>query len=97
MRPSIALSRHRETVRALLTRHGLRNARVFGSVVRGEDGEDSDLDLLVDPTPDATTFFDIVASQTEIQALLGVAVDIRTLADINERFRNRVISEAKPL
>ncbi|MBL8253620.1 MAG: nucleotidyltransferase domain-containing protein, partial [Candidatus Competibacter sp.] len=45
MRPSLLLQSHREAIKAILARHRVRNARVFGSVLRGEDREDSDLDL----------------------------------------------------
>ncbi|HEX5611060.1 MAG TPA: nucleotidyltransferase domain-containing protein, partial [Burkholderiales bacterium] len=52
MRPSEALSSHRDEIRRVVEQHHTRNPRVFGSVLRGNDTEESDLDLLVDPTPD---------------------------------------------
>ena len=97
MRPSIALDHNREALAALSARHRLVNVRVFGSVVRGEDTDGSDLDLLVDPLPDVTTLFDIVALKAEAETLLGVPVDVRTVADIHERFRADVLGEARPL
>jgi predicted nucleotidyltransferase len=97
MRPSIALDRNRTALAALVARHRLVNARVFGSVARGEDAEASDLDLLVDPVPDLTTLFDVVALKAEAARLLGVPVDVRTVEDIHERFRSRVLREARPL
>jgi len=97
MRPSEALQRHRDALLALSARYGLRNVRVFGSAARGEDQDGSDLDLLVDPTPDATTLLDVVAMKDDAQKLLGVSVDVRTIADIHERFRARVTRDAKPL
>jgi uncharacterized protein len=97
MRPSEALQRHRDALLALSARYGLRNVRVFGSAARGDDEDGSDLDLLVDPTPDATTLLDVVAMKDDAQKLLGVSVDVRTIADIHERFRARVTRDAKPL
>jgi len=97
MRPSIALTRNRDALAALPVRHRLVNVRVFGSVVRGEDKDGSDLDLLVDPLPDVTTLFDIVALKAEAERLLGVPVDVRTSNDIHERFRARALGEARPL
>ncbi len=47
MRPSEALSQHRARIREIALNHHVSNVRVFGSVSRGEDGPDSDLDLLV--------------------------------------------------
>jgi predicted nucleotidyltransferase len=56
MKPSTALDTHREAIRAIALRHRVTNVRVFGSVVHGNDTEDSDLDLdlLVDPTHETT-------------------------------------------
>jgi predicted nucleotidyltransferase len=47
MRPSLALSNHREAIRAIALRHRVTNVRVFGSVVRGEERADSDIDFLI--------------------------------------------------
>jgi predicted nucleotidyltransferase len=71
MRPSLALQLHRNAIRAIALRHHVYNVRVFGSVLHGIDGEGSDLDLLVEPTPE-TTLFDIGAIRYELKALLGV-------------------------
>jgi predicted nucleotidyltransferase len=97
MRPSIALTRNRDALAALSARHRLTNVRVFGSVLRGEDTDGSDLDLLVDAVPEVTTLLDLVRMEREAAALLGVPVDIRTPDDLHESFRDRVVSEARPL
>lgn len=81
----------------MAARHTLRDVRVFGSVARGQDLEDSDLDLLVEPTPDVTPLFHIVDFKRAVEQLLGFPVDVRTAEDINERFRTRVASEATAL
>lgn len=52
VKPSIALAVHREDIRRIVESHRARNARVFGSVLRGQDTDSSDLELLVDPTPE---------------------------------------------
>ena len=54
MRPSEALSLHRSQIREIALRHRVRNVRVFGSVLHGDDTADSDLDLLVEPTAQTT-------------------------------------------
>ena len=59
MRPSEVLPQHRETIRQLVLEAGMANPRVFGSVLHGKDHEDSDLDLLVDPSP-RTSLLDVV-------------------------------------
>ena len=49
MKPSEALTAHRDELRRLVSRYGLLRPRVFGSVVNGSDTNESDLDLLVEP------------------------------------------------
>ena len=96
MKPSFALQTHRDAIRSIVERHNARNARVFGSVLHGEDREGSDLDLLIDPTPD-TTLFDIGAIRHELLQLLGVQVDVLTPKALPESFRAKVIQEAQPV
>ena len=96
MRPSIALQENRAAIRSVVERHRARNARVFGSVLHGDDQEGSDLDILIDPTPD-TTMFDIGAIRHELLQLLGVPVDVLTPNALPESFRALVIAEARPV
>ncbi|MBY4676818.1 nucleotidyltransferase family protein [Marinobacterium arenosum] len=96
MKPSVALATHRDAIRRVVASHHAQNARVFGSVIHGEDTEDSDLDLLVDPTPE-TTLFDIGAIRHELLQLLGVPVDVLTPKALPEKFRANVLAEAKPV
>ncbi|MBL1263046.1 nucleotidyltransferase family protein [Methylomicrobium sp. RS1] len=96
MKPSEAFHHHREEIRAIALRHRVQNVRVFGSVLHGVDNDESDLDLLVDPT-DQTTLLDVAAIQYEIAQLLGVSVDVLTPKALPEKFRNRVIAEAVPV
>ena len=96
MRPSIALEANRAAIRAIVESHRARNARVFGSVLRGQDTESSDLDILIDPTPE-TTLFDISAIRMELRTLLGVPVDVLTPNGLPDKFRARVIAEARPV
>ena len=96
MKPSIALEAHRATIRSVVLRHRACNARVFGSVLHGEDQEGSDLDILIDPTPE-TTMFDIGAIRHERLQLLGVHVDVLTPNALPDSFRAKVIAEARPV
>ncbi|MBS9434491.1 nucleotidyltransferase [Photorhabdus hainanensis] len=96
MKPSIALAANREAIRRVVESHRARNARVFGSVIHGDDTEDSDLDILVDPTPE-TTLFDIGAIRHELLQLLGVPVDVLTPKALPEKFRAVVLAEAVPV
>jgi len=96
MKPSDALRYREETIRELVVRFRASNPRVFGSVLHGIDKEGSDLDLLVDPEP-GTTLFDLGGLQIELEAMLGVPVDVVTPGDLPVRIRARVIEEARPL
>lgn len=93
MKPSEALALNRAAIRRLVASHRGRNARVFGSVLRGQDTESSDLDILIDPTPEMT-LFDIGAIRHELQKLLGVEVDVLTPNALPESFRASVLKEA---
>ncbi len=66
MRPSEALSAHREQIRHLVAANHASNPRVFGSVLHSADTPDSDLDLLVDPILGLTTLLDIAGIQIEV-------------------------------
>ncbi len=96
MRPSQAIQSQREAIRQIVASHHARNARIFGSALYGEDTEESDLDIVVDPTEEMT-MFDIGAIRHELHALLGVRVDVVTPMALPERFRAFILSEAMPL
>ena len=96
MRPSIALQNNREAIREIALRHRVRNVRVFGLALHGNDTEDSDLDLLVEPLPEAT-LFDIGAIQYELKKLLGIHVDVLTPGALPDSFKERVMKEALPV
>lgn len=94
MKPSEALNLNREAIRQVVASHHALNARVFGSVLHGNDTDGSDLDLLVDPTPD-TSLLDIAKIQNRLQKLLGVSVDVLTPKALPDNFRAKVLAEAK--
>jgi predicted nucleotidyltransferase len=96
MRPSEALNLHREEIRSIVESRRAKNPRVFGSVLHGDDTEESDLDILIDPTPE-TSIFDIGEIRYQLRVLLGVSVDVLTPRALHIRLRDRVISEAQPI
>ena len=96
MKPSEALPLHRETIRQLVLEAGMANPRIFGSVVRGEDNEESDLDILVDPGP-GTSLMDIAGLQIQLEEVLGIRVDLLTPRGLHLRFREKVLAEAATL
>jgi len=77
---------HRRELNDVLRRHCVTNARIFGSVARGDDHEGSDLDLLVDFAP-GTSLVDIIGIQDELESVLGAAVDLVPNKGLKERVR----------
>lgn len=89
--------RSRKTeILAAATRHGARNVRVFGSVARGSETSESDIDLLVDFEPERS-LYDLVGLQFDIESLLGRRADVVTEGSLSIYLRERVLAEARPL
>jgi uncharacterized protein len=96
MRPSIALAAQRNTILALAKARGASSVRVFGSVVRGEDHDGSDVDLLVD-LPRGTSLLQIVGLQHDLEDALGIKVDLCTERELHPDLKLRILEEARPL
>ena len=90
MKPSETIEAHRSAIRQVVQDHHACNARIFGSVLHGEDTENSDVDILVDSTKE-TTLLDIAAIRLELREMLGVSVDVLTPGALPESFRARVL------
>lgn len=96
MRPSEALERHREEVRAIVRRFGADNPRLFGSVARGEDVEGSDIDILVD-LPERTSYYQLFRIEDALQEVLGCKVEVYPFRDEASRFFQRISSDLRPI
>jgi hypothetical protein len=90
------LKENRQDILRIAKKHGARNIRLFGSVARGEDDEQSDIDFLVEMEPDRS-LLDRAALQLELQDLLGRNVDVVSERGIKPRIRDRVLQEATAL
>ena len=93
-RPSAALDAGRDRVIALAANYGLSNVRVFGSVAVGDDGFDSDIDLLVDAAPGTSTF-EIGAFAEDVELLTGFPVDVlvdRPGREFTDRIRTGAVA-----
>jgi len=77
-------------------RHGVTRMRVFGSWARGDAGPESDLDLLVGLEPDRT-LWDLSRLKDDLDALVGVPVDVVTEGGLSRHIRDRVLAESVPL
>ncbi|MBN2176241.1 MAG: nucleotidyltransferase domain-containing protein [Demequinaceae bacterium] len=90
------LVKHRREVLSLAADHGFRNVRVFGSVARGEDGPNSDIDLLA-TFPDKMSLFAIGQVQVELGRLLEEKVDLAPEDSLRRPARDEILAEAVPL
>jgi predicted nucleotidyltransferase len=93
MKPSVAYQQHRDAIRQIVERHHAKNPRIFGSVLHGQDTDESDLDILIDTTEE-TSLFDVGAIRTELTELLGVEVDVLTPGALPDRWKLEVLNEA---
>ncbi len=87
----------RDALAQLCRRRGIRRLSLFGSVLKGLDRPDSDIDLLVEFAPGARpSLFDMADIEQELSVLLaGRRVDVRTAQDLSRYFRDDVMREAE--
>lgn len=90
------LSEKRDDIRAVASRHGASNIRIFGSVVRGEAGPDSDIDFLIDAGPTTSSWFP-AGLILDLEEILGRRVEVVTEKALSPYIRDRVLREAVPL
>lgn len=87
---------NREALRSLARLHGVRSIKVFGSMARTDADASSDVDLLVETTPD-TSGFALGALLMDAQDILGRRVDVVTENSLHPLIRDRILNEAQPL
>lgn len=87
---------HRDALRSLVARHGLKNGRVFGSMARDDAHEASDVDLLVE-VPPGTSGLALGALLMDAQDMLGRRVDVVTEKALHPLLRQRILTEAQAL
>lgn len=90
------LEKYRENIEESACNHGIRSVRVFGSFARGEENEESDIDLLVELEPNRS-LFDIISLKYELEDFIGRKVDVVTLGGISPYLVDRITKEAVPL
>lgn len=81
----------------LCRKHHIVRLSLFGSVLRGRDRTESDVDLLVEFEPaEAPGLIGLAAIESELSSLLGGRrVDLRTAEDLSRHFRDEVITAAE--
>ena len=90
------LNAKRDEIRSVAANHGAFNIRIFSSVVRGEDGPDSDVDFLIDAGPTTSSWFP-AGLILDLEKILGRPVEVVTEKALNPYIREQVLREAIPL
>lgn len=84
-------------LRDICSRYGVSRLEVFGSVSRGEEAPDSDIDVLYDLAPESRLGWDIEELSDELSDLIGRPVDLVSRNSLHERLRDEVLAEARLL
>ena len=90
------IQKEREEIIRLSTLRGAKNIRVFGSVARGEESEDSDIDILVE-LEKGRSLLDLSGLLMDLQQLLGRKVDVVTEKSLHWYIRDRILKEAREI
>lgn len=90
------LKQHRSHIIKLAEKYHSTNIRVFGSVAKGENTKNSDIDFLIDPNPEQD-LFDVIRLQRALQELLNCDVDIVHSTALHHTIKQEVLSLAIPL
>ena len=91
-----SLAPYRQKILDAAARRGARNVRVFGSVARGDDRPDSDIDLLVDVEA-GRTLLDVIGLEQDLHEILGRRVDVLTEKGLSPYLQQRILAEATSL
>lgn len=86
----------RDALAAFCRHHHIKTLRFFGSVLRDDFGDDSDVDVLVEFEEDHTPgFFRLVEMEEELSQMLDRRADLKTPFDLSPRFRQDVLQQAE--
>ena len=86
----------RDDIIAIARKHGATNVRIFGSVLRGDDGPTSDIDLLVDAVGPTSPWFP-AGLILDLEEILARKIDVVTERGLNPFIRDHVLREAQPV
>jgi predicted nucleotidyltransferase len=80
------------TIKAVLQKHGVLKAALFGSFAKGKISAESDIDLLVE-FPEGKSLLDLINLKLELEKLLRRRVDIVTYASLHPLMKDKIMSE----
>jgi len=86
----------REAILRLAESYGIRRVRIFGSIARGEDRPESDIDVLVEFEP-GRSLLDQVGFRQDLEEMLGRRVDVVSERGISPYLEARILAEAVSL
>jgi predicted nucleotidyltransferase len=87
------LRQRREEIIVIARQHRADNIRLFGSVARGDERLDSDVDFLVDFQP-GSTLFDQIALIEELSNKLGRKIDVISSRALNRHLAQKIKQES---
>jgi hypothetical protein len=90
------IRQERESILDIAARYRAKNVRLFGSVARGDDQLNSDIDFLVDFQP-GSTLFDQAGLIDALSSKLGRKVDVVSARALNRHLSKNILTEAVPL
>ena len=90
------LKNNRETILKVASEHVVRNVKLFGSIARLEDEEESDIDLLVS-IGEGRSLFDLIRFKNEVEHIMDRNVDVVTEAAIHPSMKDQILHEARSL
>ncbi|KDA06833.1 toxin-antitoxin system toxin subunit [Microbacterium sp. CH12i] len=93
---ALRVSHRRPEVADVLTKYGVTDARIFGSVAKRTETSESDIDMLVE-TPGVLSLGTLARLERELSAVLDTHVDVVPVRDLPEYMRQRALAEAVPL
>jgi predicted nucleotidyltransferase len=93
---NMLIKQKRKEILRLAAKRGIKNVRVFGSVVRNEAARNSDIDFLVD-LEKGQSLLDLGGFLSDVETLLGVNVDVVTEKGLHSYIRDRVLDEAREI
>lgn len=83
-------------IKKILEEYNIKRASLFGSFARGEERDDSDIDLLID-FPEGSTLLDMAGIYQDIKDKLGREVDIVTYRSIKPNLKEYIESEKEEI
>jgi uncharacterized protein len=94
--PALPIVLPREEIQSFCNRNRIRKLSLYGSVMTPRFRPESDIDILVEFEPGHVPgYFDLAGMESELSALLGRRVDLRTAEELSRYFRDAVISSAE--